>query len=96
VIVDDLDVGRIAVLPPEANAPLIVDANTVLAGTNPFELLQTVAGRDAKVLEPLGGIDDPELAQHQPLELHWEATDWLAREQTLGVPISEAVDHREE
>jgi hypothetical protein len=31
VVIDDLDVMRIGILPPEADAPLIIDADAVLA-----------------------------------------------------------------
>ena len=88
--VDDLDV-----LPAEADAPLIVDANAVLAGPIAFEFLQAVAGRDAQILELLGGVHEAELAQHEALELRWEAADRLSLEQALGVPIGETVDHPE-
>jgi hypothetical protein len=32
MVVDDLDIVRVAVDPAEADAPLVVDANAVLAG----------------------------------------------------------------
>jgi len=95
VIINDLNVVRIAVLPPEADAPLIVDANTVLTGAIAFELFEAVPGRNAEVIELFGGVHDAELPQHEPLELGREATDWLALEQALGVPVGEAVDHGE-
>ena len=93
VIVDDLDVVRVAVLPPEADAPLIVDANAVLPGAIPFQLLQAVAGRDAEVLKLLRGVDEAELPEQRPLEVGREAADALALKQALGVPISETLDH---
>ena len=95
VIVGDLDVVRVAVLPPEADAPLIVDANTVLPGAIPFQLLQAISGRDAEVLELLCGVHEAELPEQRTLEVGREAADTLALKQALGVPIGEALDHRE-
>ena len=69
MVVNDLDLMRIAVLPSKADAPLIVDPNTVLPSTLSAKLLESVSGRDAQILEDLGGIDDHQLAQHGALEL---------------------------
>lgn len=94
VIVDDRDVVRVAVLPPKADAPLIVDANTVLPRAITFQLLQAIAGRDAEVLELLCGVYEAELSEQRTLEFGREAADTLALKQALGVPIGEALDHR--
>jgi len=56
VIVDDLDVVGVPVLPAEADPPLIVDANAVLTGAVTLELLQSVARRDAEIVELLGRV----------------------------------------
>ena len=93
MIVHDLDVVRIAVLPVEANAPLVVDVNAVLAGTVALELFEPIAGRHPKILELLGGVDKPELAEQGPMELGRESADWFALEQALGIAIAEALDH---
>jgi len=94
VVIDNDDVKRIPILPAKADAPLIVDANAVLTGAVAFELLQTVAGRDAEVFELLRGINQREFAQHQTLELAGKATHKFATEQSLAVPIGETLDHR--
>jgi len=43
VIVDDLDVGRVAVLPAKAHAPLIVDPDRVLSGAISLQRLESKA-----------------------------------------------------
>ncbi len=43
VVVNNLNIMGVTVLPVKANAPLIVDADAVLAWTTTFELLQPVA-----------------------------------------------------
>jgi len=62
VIVDDLDVEGVGVLPCKAEAPLIVDANAVLPFPPATELLESVSGRHAKVLERLGTVQQQEFA----------------------------------
>ncbi len=93
MIVNNLDLIRIAIPPAEGNAPLIIDANTVLARSVAFEFLQAVAGRNSQVFELLGGVNEPELPQHHPLKVGREAPHGLALEKPLGVPIGKALDH---
>jgi len=57
MVVDDLYVVRVGSEPAEADAPLIVDADTVLTGPIPSELFKTVCGRDAEVEEARRGIE---------------------------------------
>jgi len=45
MVVDDLDIFGIAVAPHEADAPLSVDANRVLADAISFQRLELIAGR---------------------------------------------------
>jgi hypothetical protein len=56
VIVNELDVVRIAILPPETDAPLIIDANAVLSRAIAFEFLQPIAWRRPEIVERFGGI----------------------------------------
>jgi len=93
VIVDDLHLVCVTVLPGKTDPPLIVDSNTVLTGSPAFELLQPIAGRNAEILQLLGGIDEPELSKHDPMKVRGETSDRLPLEKALSVPIGEAVDH---
>src|SRR5262245_3529080 len=63
VVVDDLDVFRASVCPGEADPPLVVDPDAVLAPSAPLERLQPVARWDAKVVESHCGIEDRKLPQ---------------------------------
>ena len=94
VIIYDLDVIRIAAGPPEADAPLIVDPDTMLAGTVALQFLQPVAGRHSQILQRLSGINSHQLPQHGALERRGIASDALPVEESLRVPIGEALDHR--
>ena len=95
MIVNDLNLVGIAILPPKADAPLLVHANTVLAGAIAPELLQSIPRRHAEVVELLGRIHRHKFAQHGALEIRRIASDWLPNEQPLGIAIGEGVDHRE-
>lgn len=93
MIVNNLDLEGIAVPPSKTDSPLVIDANTVLAGAIAFELLQAVAGRYAEIFELLGRVHYAELPEHESMELGGEAPDALAPEQPLRVAIGEARDH---
>jgi hypothetical protein len=56
VVVHDLDVGGSCVGPDEADPPLLVDPDAVLASPFSAECFQPVAGRYAEVIECFGGI----------------------------------------
>ena len=60
---DDLDVEGIGGAPDEADAPLIVDADAVLASTIALERLEPIAGRNAEVGEGVGRIEDDEFSK---------------------------------
>lgn len=93
MIINNLDLEGIAVSPPKTDPPLVIDANTVLTGAIALELLQAIAGRDAEIVELLGGVHQPELSEHQPVELGREAPDAFALEQPLRIAIGETGDH---
>jgi hypothetical protein len=61
MIVRNLDVPRRAIPPYEAEPPLIVDADTVLALTVAAQTLQTVARRHAQIFDLPRGIDSQKL-----------------------------------
>jgi hypothetical protein len=50
VIIDDLHVVCTCVHPPKTDAPLIIDTNTVLAGTLALEGFKAIARRHLQVL----------------------------------------------
>jgi hypothetical protein len=96
VIVDDLNLVGIAIPPAKADAPLLVHANTVLAGSIAPELLQSITRRHAEVAELLGRVHRHEFPQHRALEIRRISSNGLASEQSLGIAIGEGMDHREQ
>jgi len=74
VVVHDLDVVGASGAPSKAEAPLLVDADAVLAGTVAGQFLEAVAGWDSEVTEDLGGVEDQQLAQRCALREWVEAS----------------------
>ncbi len=94
VLIYELDVISIAVGPPEADAPLIVDRDAMLAGTLALQFPQPVAGRHSQIFQRLGGINSHQLPQHGAPERRGIAPDALPLEETLGISVGETRDHR--
>jgi hypothetical protein len=57
MIIDDLHVVSICSDPAEADAPLFIDADTVLAPPIAGELLKAIGGRNPEVSEASRGIE---------------------------------------
>src|SRR5579859_2348632 len=51
MIIGNFDLVRVALAPNEANAKLVVDADAMLSASVTPQLLQTVAGRAAKIVQ---------------------------------------------
>jgi len=62
MIVHDLHVIGVAVSPDEAQAPLVVDADTVLSGTVTAERLQLISRRRTQFRKFLRGSEDAQFA----------------------------------
>jgi len=84
---------RIGSGPPEADAPLIVDADAVLPAPVPPELFEPVARRDAEVVQGHGCVELPQLAEGDSLHLRPQLPDRLSIEQPLRVSIAEGPNH---
>jgi hypothetical protein len=61
VVVDDLHVLG-SVVPDEADTPLIVDPDGMLAFPSSFEGFQTIPGWRAQIRQPCGGVQHVELS----------------------------------
>ena len=93
MIVDDLDVVRVAVHPTEADAPLVVHPDTVQASTISAQFLKSITWGQPKILELHRRVDETELPEHHAPEVGREAADRLALPEPFGVAISEAPNH---
>ena len=93
MVVDDLDVEGIGGAPDEADAPLIVDADAVLASTIALEKLEAIAGRDAKVGEGIGRIEKDELPKRYALKAGGETTRAATLKERFRIGVAEGANH---
>jgi len=93
MIVDDLNVMSIAGTPMEANPPLIVDPDAMLASAGALQFLQPVARRNAQKVERCRSIDLQQLSMRNPLDVGWKTPAMLAPKELLRLSVRKALDH---
>ena len=84
MIINYFNILGVVADPAEANAPLVVNAEAVLSGPLTPELFQSVAGRESQFLQPLGGVQQDELAESNPLQGRWPVPCALLAPDFLG------------
>ena len=93
MVVDDLDVMGVALLPGEADAPLVVDANTVLSFAVAVQSLKAVSGRRAQIHQGDRRVEHHEFSQGGALDIVGQLLCPLAEEQRLRLFIGKAGNH---
>lgn len=93
VIVHDFDIESIIALPDEAYAPLIVDADAVLAFAAALQRFKPVGGRYAQVFQSPRIVQHPEFAAGDRLDVAGQALRDLAGPDLFGFPVVETPDH---
>jgi len=93
VVVHDLHVVGAPAVPDEADSPLGVDANGVLAGAISAKLLQAIARRRAQVAKVLGVVQVQQLAPGSSLDVQRQLPRDFAAAETLGLPVGKRLDH---
>jgi hypothetical protein len=93
MVVNDFDIMRAVSFPAEADTPLIVDTNGVLAFAVAFESFQSIAGRNAQVNQFRDGVKLGELAQGSALNVRRECADFLQPKQAGSGVAGKGTDH---
>lgn len=93
VIINDLNFVRVTVGPPEADAPLVVNANAVLSGPVTLQFLEAVSRWDPQVVERVRRVEHDQLSEHGVAKRSRKAPNGLSGEQPLGISVGEALDH---
>ena len=93
MIIDDFHIVGIAPEPAEADAPLVIDADAVLADAVAMEPLEAIPRGDSEVLKAHRSVQYPQLAESGALHVRAELPDRLAVKEPFGVLIPEALDH---
>lgn len=93
VVIDHLDSGSTSCRPDEADAPLTVDANAMLALAVSLQGLQPVGRRDTQIVQGLRVVENPQLAPRRRLDVWWHATRNAALPDAFGLLAFEVEDH---
>ena len=92
--IDDFDIVRAIRLPAEADAPLVVDADGVLAFAVAFVGFQSVAWRDGEVVEFGDCVKLSEFPQGNTLDGRRERSCLPFLEEGGGLPRCKGADHQ--
>ena len=95
MIVAGLDVVRVAVVEPKADAPLIIDRDRMLPCTVAFEGVEPVAGRNAQVGHLRRHMHRFELSKGAARDVGRHSPGLSRAEELLGLTIGEGLDHTE-
>jgi len=92
VVIHDLDFIGVPLAPRKANAPLVVDANAVLAPPVTLQALQPISrqtGKGSHIRRPVKHVQLP-----KSLALDgFEPPHWFTLKEALGVRAAEGPDH---
>lgn len=88
MVIDDLDGLGTRLGPPEADAPLIVDANTVLTRLSSLECFESVTWRHLEIIESGCNLQLPQLSPRHGLNVH-KAPDAIAPGEGLRIRATE-------
>jgi hypothetical protein len=92
VVIHDLNVCWSSLGPSKANTPLIIDANTVLAGAVAFQFFQTIAGRGPQEFESFRCIELGHLSSGDFRD-RAESLRASSFKEFLSLLANEALDH---
>ena len=93
MVVHNLDFVRVFALPAEAEPPLVIEADAVLALPSAFQSFQPVARRHAQIGQKPGDVQLRELPQGDPFDGGRQPVGAGAVPQSLGFLAGKADDH---
>ncbi len=93
MVINDLDMPSFTVSPNETNAPLFVDANTVLPLALSFQGFQPIARRYAQVTQSGSCLDHQKLRPRMPLDSHGQVANSQTDEDGCRTFVGKALDH---
>jgi hypothetical protein len=80
VIIHDLNIVGVAVPPPKADTPPIVDPDAVLPSTVSRQFLEPVARRHSQVIQRFGRVENEKPSQGRALKISGPSPNDLAAE----------------
>jgi hypothetical protein len=93
VIVNNLGVVYTVLLPFEANAPLIIDANAVLSSSLAFQCFKSIRWRNTQIGQCYRPVQHDQLAFGNPLDVWRQLPGETSIEDFFSLAVSERLDH---
>jgi hypothetical protein len=93
VVIDDLNLVGISVTPSEADSPLIVDPDAMLASTAALQGFQPIARRHTQEVQRRRGIHLNQFSQCDPQQIRWKPPGGHAVEKSFRFLVGKALDH---
>ena len=93
MIARHFDVVGIALLPAEADAPLIIDANAMLVSAISRQSFQPIGRWNPQIVQALSDIELHQLAPRKAVQFGRKVAQELALKEPLGVPVAEGLYH---
>jgi hypothetical protein len=94
VVIYDLYVPSFASAPYKTNPPLIIDPDAMLSSPVPFQGLQTIAYRNAQIVQMLGRVNRAQFCPGSRLNLMSQASDLKPGKNRGRDLVGKAFDHR--
>ena len=93
MVIGYFNVKGILTEPAEAEAPLVVDADAILAEAIGTQSLEAIAGRQAHDVELIGGVELEKFAAGGALDVWRQAARRDAGKDFFRLGVGEALDH---
>jgi hypothetical protein len=93
VVIDNFYSDGLTIPPGEANAPLVIDANAVLALSVVFQRFQAIARRDLQISKNAGPMKILQLSSCGVLDCIWQASGTFTPKDPLCLGTGEAYYH---
>ena len=89
MVIDNLDLIGISSFPPEANAPLLVDADAPLPGAVMGQRFQPVGGRQPQIFDAGNGIELRQAHRRAFQDFRGQAARFTRGEKVLSFRVGE-------
>jgi hypothetical protein len=93
VVIDNFDIVGTSVIPEETDAPLVVDADTVLTGAIALKQFETITGWHAEIFDATALVDHAKFSQCDILYVGRQLSTAPAGPYQLGLSVREAFEH---
>jgi hypothetical protein len=94
MIIDYLHLIDVALFPNKADAPPVVNSDTVLACPVALKKFKAVSRRNSKVFQGLRLMEHPQFAQTDTLNFRSQFPGGFSVKESLRFPILEPFDHK--